>query len=106
MSLPRTTLPLRRWSDPGSNRRPGARGGGTEGAWTDLSVNRPGAAARERALAERDAAPIWTLLARVLGVNTDERAWRISADGEEAVAAQLAKLGPEWVVGQFDFREA
>ena len=37
-----------------------------------------------------------TLFARVLGVHTDERAWRIGADGEEAVAARLAKLGPEW----------
>lgn len=31
-------------------------------------------------------------------MRTDERAWRVGADGEEAVAAQLAKLGPEWRV--------
>ena len=40
-----------------------------------------------------------TALARVLGVHTDERAWRIGADGEEKVAAQLAKVAkkdPRW----------
>ncbi|GAA3533822.1 nuclease-related domain-containing protein [Nocardioides daeguensis] len=31
-------------------------------------------------------------------MKTDERAWWIGADGEQAVAAQLAKLGPEWRV--------
>lgn len=67
-------------------------------AWTDLGLNRPGQAAREQAIAHKQAAPVKTLLARVLGVHTDERAWRIGADGEEAVAARLAKLGPEWRV--------
>ena len=66
--------------------------------WSDLSLNRPGQAAREQAVAHRQAAPVRTLFARVLGVHTDERAWRIGADGEEAVAARLAKLGPEWRV--------
>ena len=67
--------------------------------WEDLSRTRAGAAARERALAEREAAGKFrTGLARVLGVKTDERAWRIGADGEEAVAARLARLGPEWRV--------
>jgi hypothetical protein len=40
-----------------------------------------------------------TTLARVLGVHTEERAWRIGADGEEKVAAQLAKVAkkdPRW----------
>ena len=49
-------------------------------------------------MAHRQAAPVKTLLARVLGVHTDERAWRIGADGEEAVAARLAKLGGHWRV--------
>jgi len=31
-------------------------------------------------------------------VHTDERAWRIGADDEEAVATRLARLGPEWRV--------
>lgn len=39
------------------------------------------------------------MLARVLGVQSDERAWRIGADGKEKVAAQLekvAKKDPRW----------
>lgn len=31
-------------------------------------------------------------------MKTDERAWRIGADGEEAVAARLARLGDRWKV--------
>jgi hypothetical protein len=63
-----------------------------ERPWVDLATNTPGAAAREQALTARDAAPVRSLLARALGVHTDERAWRIGADGEERVAAQLAKV--------------
>ncbi|WP_324654103.1 nuclease-related domain-containing protein [Georgenia sp. H159] len=65
-----------------------------------FSATRPlGAAARERALAERAAqGRLRGALARLVGARTEERAWRIGADGEEAVAAQLAKLGPEWRV--------
>jgi hypothetical protein len=48
--------------------------------------------AREQAVTLRRAAPIRTFLARILNVHTEERAWRIGADGEEKVAAQLAKL--------------
>ena len=70
----------------------------TAPTWTDLGLNRPGQAAREQAVAHKQAAPVRTLFARVLGVHTDERAWRIGADGEEAVAARLAKLGPDWKV--------
>lgn len=67
--------------------------------WVDLATNRAGAEARDRALAARDAAPVKTVFARVLGVHTNERAWRIGADGEEKVAAQLAKVArkdPRW----------
>lgn len=55
--------------------------------------------AREQAVALKQAAPVRTFLARALGVHTDERAWRIGADGEEKVAAQLSKLAkkdPRW----------
>ena len=62
----------------------------------DLAANRAGAAAREQAILRRQQAPIRTTLARLLGVHTEERAWRIGAEGEEKVAAQLAKLGPRW----------
>ena len=67
--------------------------------WVDLATNGAGAEARDRALAARDAAPVKTVFARVLGVHTNERAWRIGADGEEKVAAQLAKVAkkdPRW----------
>lgn len=67
--------------------------------WVDLAANRPGGEAREQARLARDAAPVKTVFARVLGVHTEERAWRIGADGEEKVAAQLAKVArkvPLW----------
>jgi hypothetical protein len=58
-----------------------------------------GSAAREQAIAARAAQGRFKgFLARAFDVKTDERAWRIGADGEEAVAAQIAKLGPEWRV--------
>ena len=67
--------------------------------WIDLATNQAGAEAREQAVAAKDAAPVRTLFARALGVHTDERAWRIGADGEEKVAARLAKVAkkdPRW----------
>ncbi len=80
---------------------PGAQDDGREAAneapdgpsWTDLAGTRPGAAAREQAMALKQAAPVRTFFARALGVKNDERAWRIGVDGEEAVAARLARLG-------------
>lgn len=69
--------------------------------WLDLAANDAGAAAREQAMTAREAAPVRTFFARALGVHTDERAWRIGADGEEKVAAQLGKLikkDPRWRV--------
>jgi hypothetical protein len=72
-----------------------------ERPWIDLATNEPGAEAREQAHAAKDAAPVRTFLARALGFHTDERAWRIGADGEERVAAQLAKVikkDPRWRV--------
>lgn len=67
--------------------------------WTDISGTRAGSAAREQAIAARAAQGRFKgFLARAFDAKTDERAWRIGADGEEAVAAQIAKLGPEWRV--------
>ncbi|MCR1785401.1 NERD domain-containing protein [Nocardioides carbamazepini] len=67
--------------------------------WHDISANRAGAAARERAMAEREAQGTFKhVLSRLVGARTEERAWRIGADGEEAVAAQLLALGPAWRV--------
>ena len=65
----------------------------------DLAQRRAGAMAREQALAIKQSAPMRTFVARMLRVHTEERAWRIGADGEEKVAAQLAKLAgkdPRW----------
>ena len=64
----------------------------------DLAAVSAGAAARRQAVELRQAAPLRTFIARVLGAKTDERAWRIGADGEEAVAKKLARLGPAWRV--------
>lgn len=67
--------------------------------WEDLTQRRAGEMARVQAVALKQAAPVRTLVARVLGVHTDERAWRIGADGEQKVAGQLAKLAkkdPRW----------
>lgn len=69
--------------------------------WDDLAGHRAGEMARQQAVALKQAAPVRTFVARVFGVHTDERAWRIGADGEEKVAARLAKLAkkdPRWRV--------
>jgi hypothetical protein len=74
---------------------PGQTGlGGTE--WDDLAENRPGEAARARAAQERAAqrehSRVGSWLARALDLKTDERAWRVGADGEETIGAKLDKL--------------
>lgn len=70
-----------------------------ERPWIDLATNAAGAEARAQAVALKEAAPVRTFVARALRVHTDERAWRIGADGEEKVAAQFDKLvkkDPRW----------
>jgi len=72
-----------------------------EPEWQDLAELAPGAQARRQATALREAAPLKTFVARVLGVHTEERAWRVGAVGEEKVADRLAKLvakDPRWRV--------
>lgn len=69
----------------------------------DLAGHRPGQLARARAEQERAAQlaarPIRGRLARLLDAKTDERAWRIGADGEENTGARLEKLtGKGWRV--------
>lgn len=67
----------------------------------DLMLNRAGSAPRKEAIARRKAAPIRTFVARAFGVHTEERAWRIGADGEEYVAIELERLvarDPRWQV--------
>lgn len=64
-----------------------------------LVRRRAGQSAADQAAAERTAAPVRTALARVLGVHTDERAWRKGAAGERVIGAELAKLDKErWFV--------
>jgi hypothetical protein len=67
-------------------------------AWQDLSQNRAGQAVRDRAVELRSEAPVKTFVARVFGVHTDERAYRVGADGEEEVAWRMRKLGDGWHV--------
>lgn len=69
-----------------------------EPSWRDLAPTRAGAGARAQGMQARQAAPVRMLRARVLGVHTDERAWRLGADGEEVVGARLSKLDSRWRV--------
>ncbi|QSQ24880.1 NERD domain-containing protein [Pyxidicoccus parkwayensis] len=55
---------------------------------------RPGQSAREKQQELADAAPIRTFIARIFDIHTDERAWRLGADGEERVGALLEQLHP------------
>jgi hypothetical protein len=74
--------------------------GVSEGGLTadDLAGNLAGSAARRRAVELRAAAPVRSRLGRLLRVHTDERAYRIGADGEADVGRRLASLGPTWKV--------
>ena len=64
--------------------------------WVDLALNVPGQAARERAeaelLAQRDRSRVLSFIARAVDAKTDERNWRVGADGEETVGGRLEKL--------------
>lgn len=62
----------------------------------DLALNVPGQSARAQAVALRNAAPIHTFVARALGIKTDERNWRIGADGEAKIARHLDRLPAGW----------
>ena len=64
----------------------------------DLATNAAGAAARAKRQEVNGQAPVWNLVARALGVKTDERAWRVGAKGEEKVGHELAKLPAGWHV--------
>ena len=70
----------------------------TEEDARDLAANVAGAAARAKRNEVNAQAPVLNFVARVLGVKTDERAWRVGANGEEKVANELAKLSPAWRV--------
>ncbi len=64
--------------------------------WPDLAAHRPGQLVREQAVAKWEAdkaeSKLFAYGARLFNVHTDERAWRVGAEGEEAVGARLEKL--------------
>jgi hypothetical protein len=64
----------------------------------DLAENRPGQTARQYADAIRDAAPVRNLVARLIGASTEDRSWRLGAEGEIEIARRLGKLGDAWRV--------
>jgi len=61
-------------------------------------ANVAGAAARAKRDEVNAQAPVRNLVARVLGVKTEERAWRVGAKGEEKVGKELTKLPAGWHV--------
>ncbi|MDP3712169.1 MAG: nuclease-related domain-containing protein [Mycobacteriales bacterium] len=67
-----------------------------EVGWTDLALNKPGQGVRAEAeslLAEmKGQSKVGTFLKRAFDVYTDERAFRVGADGEEAVGTRLDRL--------------
>lgn len=66
--------------------------------WSDVGTHEAGKAAQQQAIEKRQQAPVKTFVARVLGVHTDERAWRVGAAGERRVGARLDKLPEPWRV--------
>ena len=57
-----------------------------------------GASAAEKARELRQDEPVRSLVARLLGVHTDERAWRVGAQGERVTARWLGRLPKGWHV--------
>jgi hypothetical protein len=64
--------------------------------WHDLATHVAGQAARDQALrklaAMKERTKVGTFLARAFDMKTDERAWRVGANGEETVGGRLEKL--------------
>jgi hypothetical protein len=65
----------------------------SEQMWVDLAPNQPGQGIRALAVAERqemrDRSKLRTFIATARDEKTPERAWRVGADGEEAVGHEL-----------------
>jgi hypothetical protein len=75
----------------------------TPASFTDLASNQPGESAAQVADAYREARPVRSLISRLLGEHTDERAWRVGAQGEAKTARQLRRLTNP---GPFDRRSS
>jgi hypothetical protein len=63
-----------------------------DGSGDDREARRAGQSAREKQQQLARESPVKTLFARFFGIHTDERAWRLGADGEEHVGALLDGL--------------
>ena len=86
---------LHQWDEPAEH---SASAEQPERPWTDLALNRPGNGIRTLARAHRSTAPLSTGIARLFNIHTDERAYRIGADGEVATGKVLARLPGGWKV--------
>lgn len=70
--------------------------------WASVTINdtlvgrRAGGAAADKARELRHASPVRSRVARLLGVRTDERAWRLGAGGERTTARWLGRLPDGW----------
>lgn len=68
----------------------------------DLATRRPGHLVRQRARQEwqeaKDRSRVRAYTDRIFDAHTDERAWRVGADGEEAVGSALERMRPPWRV--------
>lgn len=64
----------------------------------DLAGNRAGMAAKAKRDEVNAQAPVLNLVARVFGVKTPERAWRVGAKGEKKVGRELNRLPTGWHV--------
>ena len=73
-----------------------------EAQWAKVEIRdsllgrRAGASAAQKSADLRRAAPGRAMLARILGVHTDERAWRRGATGERVTARWLGRLPDGW----------
>jgi Nuclease-related domain len=85
---------LHQWDQP-SDTRPAAVDQ-PETPWTDLALNQPGQPIRTLANSHRNSAPVRTIIARLLKVHTDELAYRVGAESEEATGKQLTHLPAGW----------
>jgi hypothetical protein len=63
-----------------------------------LSANLAGSAARAKRDEVNGQAPVLNMFARMLGIKTEERDWRVGANGEKKVGKELAKLSSDWHV--------
>jgi hypothetical protein len=95
ISLPRCVAEV---SDYDPSAAPGSAITSTDSNWVDPADNSPGRGVRGLAVQRWDADPFTILTAELNGVYTEERSYRIGADAEEAVGAELARLPSGWWV--------